>query len=91
MLFVVFHGVLIWFLLNEQGKTVQTIAFLAYLRHQHQQPFLQNDDPSKAGIGMNQKQQPEPHAPHLIIVPVSVLPNWVREFENFAPELNVVK
>jgi SNF2 family DNA or RNA helicase len=37
------------------------------------------------------KKEPEPHSLHLIVVPVSVLPNWVREFENFAPELNVVK
>ena len=29
--------------------------------------------------------------PHLIIVPVSVLPNWMREFETFCPEMKVVK
>lgn len=57
------------------GKTVQTIAFLAYLRHQK----------------LQQNSGEEENRPHLIVVPVSVLPNWVREFEKFAPEMNVVK
>jgi len=63
------------------GKTVQTIAFLAYLRHQK----------LFAATGGDSKAATEAHAPHLIVVPVSVLPNWVREFEKFAPEMNVVK
>ena len=29
--------------------------------------------------------------PHIIAVPVSVLPNWEREFETFCPDMNVVK
>ena len=29
--------------------------------------------------------------PHLIVVPVSTLPNWVREFEKFCPEMRVMK
>jgi SWI/SNF-related matrix-associated actin-dependent regulator 1 of chromatin subfamily A len=29
--------------------------------------------------------------PHLVIAPASVLSNWAREFENFAPHLNVIK
>jgi SWI/SNF-related matrix-associated actin-dependent regulator 1 of chromatin subfamily A len=29
--------------------------------------------------------------PHLVIAPASVLSNWKREFEKFAPHLNVVK
>jgi SWI/SNF-related matrix-associated actin-dependent regulator of chromatin subfamily A containing DEAD/H box 1 len=29
--------------------------------------------------------------PHLVIVPSSVLSNWEREFQTFAPDLNVVK
>eukprot|EP00980_Cylindrotheca_fusiformis_P006070 scaffold1306_cov100-Cylindrotheca_fusiformis.AAC.4 len=65
------------------GKTVQTIAFLAYLRHQQQQQDDDDDD------GTRSESYHAP--PHLIVVPVSVLPNWVREFETFAPELNVVK
>ena len=30
-------------------------------------------------------------SPHLIVVPASVLTNWVNEFKKFAPHLNVVK
>ncbi|KAG7363574.1 SNF2 family helicase [Nitzschia inconspicua] len=33
----------------------------------------------------------KPKRPHLIAVPVSTLPNWIREFETFAPHLKVVK
>ncbi|OEU16596.1 SNF2_N-domain-containing protein [Fragilariopsis cylindrus CCMP1102] len=29
--------------------------------------------------------------PHLIVVPVSTLPNWIREFEKFCPEMSVFK
>ena len=31
-----------------------------------------------------------PPRPHLVVVPLSTLPNWQREFERFAPQLNVV-
>lgn len=33
----------------------------------------------------------EPSYPHLVVAPSSVISNWVREFETFAPHLNVVK
>jgi SWI/SNF-related matrix-associated actin-dependent regulator of chromatin subfamily A containing DEAD/H box 1 len=33
----------------------------------------------------------EPKLPHLISVPVSTLPNWIREFEKFCPQMKVVK
>ena len=28
--------------------------------------------------------------PHLVIVPLSTLPNWEREFQTWAPQLNVI-
>lgn len=28
--------------------------------------------------------------PHLIVVPLSTAPNWLREFQAWAPQLNVV-
>lgn len=28
--------------------------------------------------------------PHLVIVPLSTLPNWQSEFSRFTPQLNVV-
>lgn len=54
------------------GKTVQTIAFLAWLKR-----HLETDD--------------EASRPHLIVAPASVISNWKREFETFAPDLHVVK
>jgi SNF2 family DNA or RNA helicase len=51
------------------GKTVQTIAYLAYLQ---------------------QKQQSR-KKPHIIIVPASVLDNWMAEFDKVAPQLQIVK
>jgi SWI/SNF-related matrix-associated actin-dependent regulator of chromatin subfamily A containing DEAD/H box 1 len=62
-----------------QGKTVQTIAFLAWLAHQRNKRSNQ-----KFSHGLHQ-------LPHLIVVPVSTLANWIREFETFCPQLNVVK
>jgi len=58
------------------GKTVQTIAFLAWLKYRRQSQT---------------KEQKLPPLPHLIVVPVSTLPNWIREFEKFCPDLNVIK
>ena len=55
------------------GKTVQTIAFLAWLNHQ-----------KKAKSDGSQR-------PHLIVVPASVLSNWMVEFKKFAPHMIVVK
>lgn len=54
-------------------KTVQTIAFLAWLNHQREEG------------GAEQRQ------PHLIIVPASVLTNWINEFQKFAPDMIVEK
>ena len=67
------------------GKTVQTIAFLAWLKHRSK--FSAIDVDSDGGASEIQ----EAPSTHLIVVPVSVLPNWMREFETFCPEMNVVK
>jgi SWI/SNF-related matrix-associated actin-dependent regulator of chromatin subfamily A containing DEAD/H box 1 len=50
---------------------------LAWLKHQRRKQQDANDD----------------HyiPPHIIVVPVSVLPNWMREFETFAPHMKVIK
>ncbi|KAH9915232.1 SNF2 family N-terminal domain-containing protein [Fomitopsis serialis] len=47
------------------GKTLQTIAFHAFLRERSSLPFL-------------------------VLCPLSVLNNWVEEFERFAPDIPVV-
>ncbi|THH20194.1 hypothetical protein EW146_g1133 [Bondarzewia mesenterica] len=49
------------------GKTLQTISFLAYLKH-----------------------QTDIHGPHLIVVPKSTLQNWAREFQQWAPDFNII-
>ena len=54
------------------GKTVQTICFLAWLKHRG-------------------KALGKPCLPHIIIVPASVLSNWMRELTKFCPSMNVVK
>lgn len=87
------------------GKTVQTIVFLAWLKHRTHSRTLpktirlgekgknnanttdhnsdENDDTSQK---ISKKAKP-----HLIIVPASVLNNWMREFEKFCPTMVVVK
>ena len=55
---------------------MQTIAFLAWLRHRRR----------KEAKG----RETLPPLPHLIVVPVSTLPNWKREFEKFCPGMNVM-
>jgi SNF2 family DNA or RNA helicase len=54
---------------------VQAIAFLAALSHE------------RAG---SCRAAGTPLRPHLVIVPLSTLPNWEREFARFAAQLNVV-
>ncbi|KAL3920576.1 MAG: hypothetical protein SGILL_003192 [Bacillariaceae sp.] len=59
------------------GKTVQTICFLASLAYSRRL-----DDASR--------ERDFVPKPHLIVVPVSTLPNWVREFERFSPGTRVL-
>jgi len=65
------------------GKTVQTITFLAWLKQHHATVDLDSDDESCAPMDVK--------LPHLIVVPVSVLDNWMREFDTFCPDLKVIK
>lgn len=58
------------------GKTAQTITFLSWLNSDHS---------PRAKLGE------EGRKPHLVVAPASVLSNWEREFQNFAPQLNVIK
>ncbi len=65
------------------GKTVQTIAFLAllYQRRQH----AEENSCSLDKKGLDAKN----YAPHIIVVPSSVLSNWEKEFQKFCPKLSV--
>lgn len=51
-----------------QGKTLQTISLLAYLRESR-------------GV----------RGPHLVIVPKSVVGNWIREFKKWCPAIRAVR
>jgi SWI/SNF-related matrix-associated actin-dependent regulator of chromatin subfamily A containing DEAD/H box 1 len=66
------------------GKTVQTIAFLAWLRTKKR--GADNDTES-----IDSPKKEKRVKPHIIIVPASVMDNWLGEFEKFAPHLVVVK
>ena len=46
-----------------------------------------------AQVSMRSKAEEESQdsLPHIIVMPASVVSNWKREFENFAPHMNVVK
>jgi SWI/SNF-related matrix-associated actin-dependent regulator 1 of chromatin subfamily A len=79
---------------------VQTIAFLSWLKHTNQKRepeagesidkavMLDDDDDDSVAV-VNGSGNGD--GPHLVIAPASVLSNWAREFENFAPHLNVIK
>ncbi|EED86431.1 helicase-like protein [Thalassiosira pseudonana CCMP1335] len=43
------------------------------------------------GLGNTTPQPTSERRPHLIVVPASVLSNWMNEFKKFAPHMNVVK
>ncbi len=58
------------------GKTLQTIALLLHLK---------NDRKKKEDAG----EKPGRHLT-LIVAPTSVVPNWLREIEKFAPSLKAV-
>jgi len=75
-------------------KTAQTIAFLAWLKYRKTGlPDGQNSDV----VDVDDEDEDaasdgeESHKPHIIIVPASVLDNWLREFERFCPTMNIVK
>jgi superfamily II DNA or RNA helicase len=60
------------------GKTIQLIALL-----QHERVNGSN--------GSNGNGQPHPHrGPTLLFAPTSVVGNWVKELERFAPEMKVL-
>jgi len=79
------------------GKTVQTIAFLAWLKYRTsgtaagESDAIELDDNSEEDVDQPQCPLRDNHKPHIIVVPASVLDNWMNEFEKFCPTMNVVK
>ena len=82
------------------GKTVQTIAFLAALHEQQCGGFAATANAKKvsevATAEVAGRTDSVPAAgvtavrPFLVVVPLSTIRNWEREFEAWAPHLNVV-
>uniref|UniRef100_K3WBB7 Uncharacterized protein n=1 Tax=Globisporangium ultimum (strain ATCC 200006 / CBS 805.95 / DAOM BR144) TaxID=431595 RepID=K3WBB7_GLOUD len=60
------------------GKTLQVIAFIASLLE-----YFESEDAPR-------KKNPDEAAMFLIVAPLSVLPNWMEQFERFAPSIDVV-
>lgn len=60
------------------GKTIQFIAYLAYLKQER----LAHGSLKAAGHA-------EEALPSLLICPTSVIGNWEKELERFAPDLNI--
>ncbi len=59
------------------GKTIQTLCFLQSLKEGY--------DTHNA-----RKRKKEPRAAHLLVVPRSLVTNWEREAEKFAPSLRIL-
>ena len=81
------------------GKTVQTIAFLAWLKH-HSTANRKTKSNDNDVIEIDEEIDSDtslPSAdddymkPHIIIVPASVLSNWEREFKKFCPDMTVIR
>ncbi|MEO1129191.1 MAG: DEAD/DEAH box helicase [Planctomycetota bacterium] len=64
------------------GKTIQLLALLVHEREEAQRAAGQtNGEATGTDLGIE---------PTLIIVPMSIVGNWVREVKRFAPELKVL-
>lgn len=59
------------------GKTIQTLCFLQSLKERYD-------------TRNQRKRKKEPRAAHLLVVPRSLVTNWEREAEKFAPGLRVL-
>lgn len=67
------------------GKTIQLIALLLHERRAIEDP----PSPQAPGNGgsLVDKGQPSPVGPTLLVVPTSVVSNWLQELHRFAPDL----
>ena len=59
------------------GKTIQTLCFLQSVKEEYETRNAR-------------KRKKEPRAAHLLVVPRSLVTNWMREAEKFAPGLRIL-
>jgi hypothetical protein len=67
------------------GKTIQVISFLAGLHYSVQNAAVGADD-RRAGIGSPLSSL----GPTLLVVPATILAQWMREFHEWYPEMRVL-
>ena len=65
---------------------MQTIAFLAWLKYRRLSQVMSQVIDVEESSNVHDES-----FPHLIVVPVSTLPNWIREFKKFCPAMKVMK
>ena len=70
------------------GKTVQVLALLLTLKARDRAAGGRSD--SGTGSAESDKDPRAPTPPSLLVVPASLLANWVSEIERFAPSLRVL-
>lgn len=70
------------------GKTVQTLAFLATRRDTRDQRIPVTTDRTRTP--RETEQSPTQRRPCLLVVPTSLVSNWVREATRFTPDLSVL-
>jgi len=74
------------------GKTIQFIALLLHERRSKQKPSTKNRSAPPRGADKMSALQPvsETLRPTLLICPTSVVGNWQKEIQRFAPSLRVM-
>jgi len=68
------------------GKTVQAITLLL----KNKESFISNDTANKKSVQMDLFGLANPGFSSLIVVPASLVHNWVNEIRKFAPSLKVI-
>ena len=71
------------------GKTIQVLAFLAGLHYSAQHSAL-NPSASGSSLSSSSVSRFRSLGPTLIIVPATIMSQWLREFQEWYPEMRVV-